>query len=183
MIWFYRFELRLLPGATALTLYAPDWEQAKASPGYRDFLQAHRPRSLQVVEFPLGYPARQDRAATPEEIRNLSVQDGNFRNPRFQRAAPTYRYEYFGNQAVLEPLAWKLRAGYARCCAAWKSWMEQGRTELYDRLEQVCAGVISTRASITAKPFFEKRGYRVIREQQVERQGVALTNFVMEKRR
>lgn len=31
--------------------------------------------------------------------------------------------------------------------------------------------------------FFEKRGYRVIREQQVERQGVALTNFVMEKRR
>ena len=139
MIWFYRFELRLLPGATALTLYAPDWEQAKASPGYRDFLQAHRPRSLQVVEFPLGYPARQDRAATPEEIRNLSVQDGNFRNPRFQRAAPTYRYEYFGNQAVLEPLAWKLRAGYARCCAAWKSWMEQGRTELYDRLEQVCA--------------------------------------------
>ena len=50
-------------------------------------------------------------------------------------------------------------------------------------LEQVCAGVISTHASITAKPFFEKRGYRVIREQQVERQGVALTNFVMERRR
>ena len=56
-------------------------------------------------------------------------------------------------------------------------------TALCDRLEQVCAGVISTHASITAKPFFEKRGYRVIREQQVERQGVALTNFVMEKRR
>ena len=46
-------------------------------------------------------------------------------------------------------------------------------TALCDRLEQVCAGVISTHASITAKPFFEKRGYRVIREQQVERQGVA----------
>ena len=44
-------------------------------------------------------------------------------------------------------------------------------TALCDRLEQVCAGVISTHASITAKPFFEKRGYRVIREQQVERQG------------
>ena len=56
-------------------------------------------------------------------------------------------------------------------------------TALCDRLEQVCAGVISTHASITAKPFFEKRGYRVIREQQVERQGVALTNFVMERRR
>ena len=44
-------------------------------------------------------------------------------------------------------------------------------TALCDRLEQVCAGVISTHASITAKPFFEKRGYRVIREQQVENAG------------
>lgn len=40
---------------------------------------------------------------------------------------------------------------------------------------------ITTYASVTAKPFFEKRGYRVVREQQVERQGVLLTNFVMEK--
>lgn len=38
---------------------------------------------------------------------------------------------------------------------------------------------IVTHASITTKPFFEKRGYRVIREQQVERQGIFLTNFVM----
>ena len=30
-------------------------------------------------------------------------------------------------------------------------------TALCDRLEQVCAGVISTHASITAKPFFEKK--------------------------
>ena len=36
-------------------------------------------------------------------------------------------------------------------------------------------------ASITARPFFEKRGYRVIREQQVERKGILLTNYVMEK--
>lgn len=32
-------------------------------------------------------------------------------------------------------------------------------------------------------PFFEYRGYRVIREQQVERRGVRLTNFVMRKER
>ena len=38
-----------------------------------------------------------------------------------------------------------------------------------------------THASITAKPFFEAIGYRVIRQQQVERQGIPLTNFVMEK--
>lgn len=52
-----------------------------------------------------------------------------------------------------------------------------------DRLEQAVSGTITTHASITAKPFFEKRGYKVVKEQQVERQGIALTNFVMEKTR
>ena len=31
------------------------------------------------------------------------------------------------------------------------------------------------------RPFFEHRGYRVIREQTVIRKGIPLTNFVMEK--
>ena len=52
---------------------------------------------------------------------------------------------------------------------------------LCDRLEGVVSGPVTTHASITARPFFEARGYRVVRQQQVERQGVALTNFVMEK--
>ena len=39
----------------------------------------------------------------------------------------------------------------------------------------------TTHASITARPFFEKRGYVVKKEQQVERHGVLLTNFVMER--
>ena len=52
-----------------------------------------------------------------------------------------------------------------------------------DQLEQAVSGDIVTHASITAKPFFENRGYRVIQEQQVERQGIFLTNFVMEKKR
>lgn len=54
-------------------------------------------------------------------------------------------------------------------------------TAICDQLEQAVRGKIVTHASITAKPFFEKRGYRVIREQQVERQGIFLVNFVMEK--
>ncbi len=45
----------------------------------------------------------------------------------------------------------------------------------------VSAPRYTTHASITARPFFEKRGYRVVKEQQVERQGVYLTNYVMEK--
>ena len=43
------------------------------------------------------------------------------------------------------------------------------------------APTFTTHASITAKPFFLKRGYLVLKEQQVERKGVLLTNFVMEK--
>ena len=42
-------------------------------------------------------------------------------------------------------------------------------------------GARRTHASITARPFFERRGWHVVREQRVERRGVALTNFVMEK--
>ena len=61
----------------------------------------------------------------------------------------------------------------------------QGRgvaTALCDALEQYAAGrPVTVHASITARPFFEKRGYRVCRRQQVLRAGVALTNFVMEK--
>ncbi len=49
-----------------------------------------------------------------------------------------------------------------------------------DQLEQAVPGTITTHASITARPFFELRGYRVIRAQQVLRRGVSLTNFVME---
>lgn len=50
------------------------------------------------------------------------------------------------------------------------------------RLEEDCtAGVFTTHASITARPFFEHRGYRVVKQQQVERGGVLLTNFVMQR--
>lgn len=56
-------------------------------------------------------------------------------------------------------------------------------TAICDQLEESVQINISVHASITAKPFFEKRGYRVIKEQKVERQGVLLTNFVMEKER
>ena len=63
----------------------------------------------------------------------------------------------------------------------------QGRgaaTAICDALEGGCAAeCFVTHASITARPFFESRGYVVVKEQQVIRGGVALTNFVMEKRR
>ena len=55
-------------------------------------------------------------------------------------------------------------------------------TALCDALERrLSHGVFTTHASITARPFFEGRGYTVLRPQTVYRHGVALTNFVMEK--
>ena len=57
-------------------------------------------------------------------------------------------------------------------------------TKLCDRLENATtATTITTHSSITARPFFEQRSYVVLRQQQVTRQGIALTNFVMVKHR
>ena len=55
-------------------------------------------------------------------------------------------------------------------------------TAICDKLEQAShAEKIVTHASITAKGFFEKRGYKIVAKQQVERQGILLTNYVMER--
>lgn len=55
-------------------------------------------------------------------------------------------------------------------------------TALCDKLEKYFnVDKITTHASITAKYFFEKRGYRVLKEQEVERKGLKLRNYVMEK--
>lgn len=63
----------------------------------------------------------------------------------------------------------------------------QGRgiaTALCDALEGASsASTFTTHASITARPFFQGRGYRVVKEQTVLRGGLPLTNFVMEKTR
>ncbi|MDF2858932.1 MAG: family N-acetyltransferase [Neobacillus sp.] len=58
-------------------------------------------------------------------------------------------------------------------------------TAIVNELEQqaILSGVFlfTTHASITAKPFFEKRGYRTLKENTVIRNDTKLTNFIMEK--
>lgn len=54
-------------------------------------------------------------------------------------------------------------------------------TVLCNQLELQAKGTIVTHASITAKGFFEKRGYRTRKEQKVFRNGVWLKNYVMQK--
>ncbi|MCW8313484.1 GNAT family N-acetyltransferase [Sphingobacterium sp. InxBP1] len=73
--------------------------------------------------------------------------------------------------------------GYLDRLFVHKDYQGQGiATALCDALEHaVDTPRFTTHASITAKPFFESRGYRVVKEQQVIRRGVRLTNYVMEK--
>ena len=75
------------------------------------------------------------------------------------------------------------RSGYLDRLFVHRDFQGQGiATAICDALEGgVSMGRLGVQASITARPFFEGRGYRVVKEQQVERRGVLLTNFVMEK--
>ena len=53
---------------------------------------------------------------------------------------------------------------------------------LCERLEAHARGkAVTVHASITALPFFLRRGYRLVRAQTVFRKGVALNNFILEK--
>lgn len=73
--------------------------------------------------------------------------------------------------------------GYLDRLYVHKDYQRQGiATAICDALESGCdAPEFTTHASITAKPFFENRGYTEARRQQVQRRGVWLTNFVMGK--
>lgn len=76
------------------------------------------------------------------------------------------------------------KTGYLDRLYVHKDYQRKGiASAICDKLEQVVQGKIIVHASITARPFFKKRGYEVIREQKVERKGILITNFIMEKNR
>ena len=72
--------------------------------------------------------------------------------------------------------------GYLDRLYVHRCWQGRGvAAAICDALEQgVRAPKVTTHASITARPFFEHRGYRMVREQRVERRGIWLTNYLME---
>jgi GNAT superfamily N-acetyltransferase len=57
--------------------------------------------------------------------------------------------------------------------------------QLYEAVEGEARGLgvgrIFTEASVTARPFFERNGFRVVLEQRVSCRGVEIINFAMEK--
>ena len=74
------------------------------------------------------------------------------------------------------------KTGYLDRLYVHKDYQRKGvATAICNQLESKKFKKIITHASITAKPFFEKRGFIVIKKQEVERKGIFLTNFLMEK--
>ena len=75
------------------------------------------------------------------------------------------------------------QSGYLDRLYVHKDFQRRGiATALCDKMEEAARTLrFTTHASITAKPFFEGRGYQAVKEQQVERKGVLLTNYVMTK--
>lgn len=75
------------------------------------------------------------------------------------------------------------KSGYLDRLYVHKDYQKQGIAALIcNELENAFdVDKITTHASITAKSFFEHRGYKVIKEQQVIKNGILLTNYVMEK--
>ena len=105
---------------------------------------------------------------------DLAAWDKSFRAHRTLVAELDGRLAGFGD---LDPAA-----GYLDRLYVHKDLQGRGvATALCNALEQAAAGPVVTHASVTARPFFARRGYRVLRAQQVERRGVTLANYVMEK--
>lgn len=75
------------------------------------------------------------------------------------------------------------KTGYLDKLYVHKDFLRRGiGSAICDMLEQnFWEGKITVHASITARPFFASRGYALIKEQTVVRNGIHLTNFVMEK--
>ena len=75
---------------------------------------------------------------------------------------------------------------YFDCLYVHKDYQRRGVAKaLAERIEGRAAAEghakIRTNASLTARPFFEQRGYAVVRRQCVHRAGQVLVNFAMER--
>jgi len=55
-------------------------------------------------------------------------------------------------------------------------------TALIDYAKQNQLEEITTEGSVTARPFFEKYGFKVIKKQKVNRKGIEIANYKMKKR-
>ena len=76
--------------------------------------------------------------------------------------------------------------GYLHSMFVHKDWQGKGvATLLLSEVEKMACGYgvrkISVEVSITARPFFEKHGYKMVKEQKAKANRLYLTNYVMKK--
>lgn len=76
--------------------------------------------------------------------------------------------------------------GHIDCFYCHHEWIGKGvgsvlMKEILQRAKNNHIHLIFSEVSITAKPFFEKWGFRIITQQTIVRKGVELTNFKMER--
>jgi putative acetyltransferase len=76
--------------------------------------------------------------------------------------------------------------GYLDRLFVHKNFQQQGiASKICNELEQYTKdkgfSFITAESSITSKSFFQKYGYQIIKEQQIERNGQILTNYLMRK--
>jgi putative acetyltransferase len=77
--------------------------------------------------------------------------------------------------------------GHIDCFYCHHDWIGNGvgkalMKAIFEKAREYKVDTIFSEVSITAKPFFEKQGFKVVAEQIVVKKGVKLTNYKMEKR-
>ena len=117
---------------------------------------------------------------TPEQ---LSVWADNNRTPEEWNNSFTEHYTIVAVDNIIKGFGDIDSSGYLDRLFVHKDFQRQKiATCICNELEKnATSGKIITHASITAKPFFLNRGYYVVKKQQVFRNGVYLTNYIMEK--
>jgi putative acetyltransferase len=76
--------------------------------------------------------------------------------------------------------------GHIDCFYCHHEWQGKGvgsalMQYIFEKADQQTIPRICAEVSITAKPFFERKGFNIVKEQIVTLRGVELKNFVMEK--
>lgn len=152
----------------------------------------HKKSDINIVDYDSSYCEATARLFS-ETVLNVNAKDYSPEQLRVwaRSADDRERWErsFTGHRAVVAVLDGKVvgfgdidPAGYLDRLYVHKDYQRRGIASLIcDRLEPFADGDVVTHASITAKPFFRQRGYAVVRENTVEREGTTLVNFVMRK--
>ena len=101
----------------------------------------------------------------------------------FKESIPKNAQFILANENIVIGYGDMTDSGYLDRLFVHKNWQRQGVAKLLLQfLESNCSSkTLSTYSSITAKPFFESQGYKVIKENEAVLRGEVFLNYYMEK--